>query len=1439
MSYELSSMQKTFVNNIFNPMWNHGVIYFFKKHYSFKQLNDAINSLAKTFDALRVCSNGGDNLYFVNHVSYEYPFYSFESKEELFSFAKEFINKPFCKNELLAKFVVFEVQKQVGIISCVHHLSIDGYSGALAIEYINNYLKGLNVDDVQRQSYTEFIEKEKEYKRSKRCASDKKFWSEQFDLSPDCSLYDSKKVTLDYASDELNFELDANIFNAIKDFCELNEVSVQTFFNTIYSVYTYRTLDLNFFTLGVPVINRTTKVEYNSGGLYMHIVPLIVKMSEKSFLQNLIEIEDAQFTLFRHQKFSQDDIKELLKESGKSQNTLFDIATDYQEFPENEDYEFEFVYSNSLSLPLEIHMQSFGEKKHNLKIRYRTSMFTKKEIQTMLNSFIAIIEDVLENPYKKITELNMMSEDEKHKILYDFNNNSSEYFKDKCIHEMFEKQVEKTPDKTAVVAEDKILTYRQLNECANRIANSLIEKGVGTGDIVALMLPRKSCFITALFAVLKTGAAYLPLDSEFPEERINYIISDSKAKFCITEDNFDVLLENRATENIVNSAKPDNFCYCIYTSGSTGAPKGTLLYHRNLVWYMSVLKKLYGTDSVNMPFFTSQSVDLTVPSIYLPLITGGITYIYNGELKNDLVKIFNNENLNIIKFTPTHMSIANKLVDDKICHNIRCVIVGGESLYKEACVEFLNKFGNHIEIHNEYGPTETTVSCTDYIFESDVKTDKDYLPIGKPVNNVQLYITDKYMQPVPIGVTGELCIAGDGVGAGYLNNPELTAEKFIDNPFGEGELYRTGDLAYWCEDGSIVFVGRRDFQVKIRGLRIELGEIENAVLGIDGINMSAAVVRMDKQDIPLICVFYTGERKEVGQIRERLSECLPKYMLPHIYTHLENMPMTISGKVDRKALPEIDLENISAEVEYVAPGNIKEKVLSDAICAVMKLDSISLQENFFNIGGDSIKAIYIVSELEERGYELHVSDVMQSETFSEMAKAMKSISEKVIYDQEEVTGFIPFTPIMRTYLKENDVISKCFVHTCTVSVDCDEKIVVKALDALISHHDILRGTICENGINIHSSNERTVYSFERITADDTDGFKKYIKEKTFDDDKLIHITFCSTNKENLVCIAVHHFLIDLVSWEIFVEDFFEVIEQLKNKKSISLPAKTASFKLWNEELQKYSESISEESKEYWKSVDEKLNNARALCTDDGVFKRIEKITFNLDESTTNKLIKDANYSYGTKANELLITALGLATAEMSGGTVGIIVESHGRTELNKPIAIEHTVGWFTVCYPVVVDNNLNITDELINVKETLRRIPRSGIDYLLLYQDFHKNAEIKFNFYQNNVVDKNEKKHFVGFSSDGSVFRNKINVDCSVIDGILNVSISIPEGKYKVRLGEKLGIAFREYIEKLVATCTENNAVIKTCSDFSDDDLTETELNELKDLFDWTDAYEQ
>lgn len=435
----------------------------------------------------------------------------------------------------------------------------------------------------------------------------------------------------------------------------------------------------------------------------------------------------------------------------------------------------------------------------------------------------------------------------------------------------------------------------------------------------------------------------------------------------------------------------------------------------------NVLHNIIKEEYSGIVSVTTVGFDIFVTESILPLLNGlKVLFANENQAKiqenfNDLIK---QNPVDILQTTPTKMKslILDKSQLDYL-KTLKVIILGGEALEKEFAKELKNL--TSAKIFNIYGPTETTV------WSANANVDNLDIVIGKPIANTQIYIVDKYMKPVPIGVTGELCIAGDGVGAGYLNRSELTAEKFIDNPFGEGKLYKTGDLAYWREDGNIVYVGRNDFQVKIRGLRIELGEIENAISGFDGISQAVVVVRKNAEGRQLICAFYTGTEVDAKEIRNYIGKKLPKYMLPHICTHIDTMPLTSSGKVNRKALPEIDLENIENNTEYVAPENEQQKELCRLIENVLGTSPVGIVDNFFDLGGDSLKAIEFVSKAHNEGIYFNLQNVFDYPTVKELCECIENGDKQVVSFSD-----VDFTEV-------NKVLEKNKLEHINVPKKCD------------------------------------------------------------------------------------------------------------------------------------------------------------------------------------------------------------------------------------------------------------------------------------------------------------------------------------------------------------------------------------------------------------------
>lgn len=952
---------------------------------SVDEMKNAVNGLYRLNDALRIRVseiNGQPYQYLSEYQEQNIDVLNFNSKEELDEYASQYAKEPLDFYGSLCDVKIVVLPDKKGVLAKLHHFISDAWTLSLIGTQFNKLLNG---EEVQAYSYTDYIDAETQYMVSKRFSKDKDYFISQFKKCDEVT-YLSDAQSHSYDAKRATYIIDQDKTANISAFASERGTSVFNLFMAALATYINRTkMNAEKFYIGTAVLNRNGIKEQNTMGMFINTAPVLIELSnENSFAENLELVQDSLFSALRHQKYNYGTLLEELRKSHDFPEKLYDVILSYQNAKIlGGEIETTWYHSGMQTESLQIHIDDRdGEGVFRIHYDYLTEKFSEHEIKKIHEHIYNLLFYAIENSEKKLYELEILSENEKKTLLFDFNNTTVDYPRDKCVHQLFEEQVEKTPDKIAVVACDKTLTYRELNEEANRISHSLIEKGIGRGDIVAFMLPRKSYLISTMIGILKSGAAYMPIDPDYPQDRIDYMLEDSSSKYCVTERNIPELIRNLKIDNPCKTVSSSDICYCIYTSGSTGQPKGTVIKHNNLINFCdnNNNNNNYQTSAANignavLSVFKS-SFDAFGFDSSLMLLNSKKIFLTSDEKiyeAEELAKIIINNGTDIIHTTPT---ILNNLCKSKSFLSalkfVRIIMVGGENFTNEL-YECLTE-NTSAKIFNGYGPTETTIGVSfGELSSADIH-------IGKPIANTQIYIVDKYMKPVPIGVIGELCIAGDCVGAGYLNRPELTAEKFIDNPFGKGKMYKTGDLSYWREDGNIAYVGRNDFQVKIRGLRIELGEIENCISSVDGINISVVVVRKNNEGRQLICAFYTGEEKSAQEIRSQIGEKLPKYMLPHIFTRLDEMPMTSSGKINRNALPEVDLENIANDTEYIAPTTETEKLLCSIVSETLSVEKVGLKDDFFELGGDSLKAIEYVSKAHAQGVYFALQDVFDNPT---------------------------------------------------------------------------------------------------------------------------------------------------------------------------------------------------------------------------------------------------------------------------------------------------------------------------------------------------------------------------------------------------------------------------------------------------------------------------
>ena len=952
------------------------------------ELIAGVNRVFQLNDALRIRisdEDGQPSQQVIPYTEKNIEVLHFASKAELDSYAQKSAETPFDFYGDLCNIQVVILPDQYGLLVKFHHIVGDAWTIALIGTQFNTIMNG---EEPSACSYCEYVESEKEYLESQRYENDRTFFLEQFKKCDEVT-YLSERQAASYSATRKTFVLDAGKTQQIKDYATQSKSSAYALFMTALAIYMNRTnMNAEKFYLGTAVLNRSGVREKRTMGMFVNTVPMLIELENgNSFAENLAAMGKAIFSAFRHQKFNYGDVLSAIRKEYNFSEKLYDVMLSYQNATiTGGDCETTWYHCGMQNESLQIHIDDRDrEGVFRIHYDYQTDKFTAQEIEALHNHLMTLLQDAIENDAKKLYELELLPSEEKQKVLFDFNDTAMDYPRDKCVHQLFEEQAVKTPDKVAVIACDKTLTYAELNDNANRIAHSLIVKGVHIGDIVAFALPRKSYVVATILGTLKAGAVFLPIDPNYPLERINYMLEDSGAKIFITESKIGELLKCENTANPCVAISEEDLCYCIYTSGSTGNPKGALIRHRNLVNFCN------NTPANNLQHYIAQNCtsvlacgsitfDISNFEILLSLLLGKTVVLADEQEvsnANLLAKLIQTNRIDCIHCTPTklHAYLDNAEFASAFA-NVKCVMVGGEQLTEDIC-EAIHK-NSGAAIFNGYGPTETTMGVSfGEINSADIT-------IGKPIANTQIYIIDKNMRPVPIGVTGELCIAGDGVGAGYLNRPELTAEKFIDNPFGEGKLYKTGDLAYWREDGNIAYVGRNDFQVKIRGLRIELGEIENAIDGIDGISQAVVAVRKNSEGRQLICAFYTGNEVDAKEICNHIGKKLPKYMLPHIFTHLNEMPLTSSGKVNRKALPEVDLENITNDAEYVPPENKQQKLLCRLMEQILDVTPVGIADDFFDLGGDSLKAIEFVSKAHNEGIYFNLQNVFDYPTVKEL-----------------------------------------------------------------------------------------------------------------------------------------------------------------------------------------------------------------------------------------------------------------------------------------------------------------------------------------------------------------------------------------------------------------------------------------------------------------------
>ncbi|TKH26522.1 amino acid adenylation domain-containing protein [Bacillus cereus] len=654
-----------------------------------------------------------------------------------------------------------------------------------------------------------------------------------------------------------------------------------------------------------------------------------------------------------------------------------------------------------------------NEEQLKVQVDYNSTLYSEGLVSRIVNHLYNILDILMKDPNKSAIDLDVVSKTEKNQILYDFNHTTRVHKTLLCetvtAPQLFEEQVKQNPNQIAIVCNEKEITYKQLNIKANQLARRLLDQGVKRESIVGVMMERSIEMIVGILGILKAGGAYLPIDTDLPKQRVEYMLTDSECSHVLTYQNsiikgvefqgsvinlMDIPFEEEQVEDLQITMEPHNLAYVIYTSGSTGQPKGVMIEHRSLTNFLCAMYEDFSQDigiTDNVLFSSSISFDVTIFEIFVPLVYGARMTIYQGE-KFDvpkLVQVILEEQVTLAYIPPT---LLNEIYDYFVRDNQKIVLnkllVGVEPIKTELLAKYDHLFRRNLQILNGYGPTEATVCCTTYRYESDKEITTQNVPIGSPLLNTKIYILDSFHRIQPIGVPGEICISGIGLARGYINRKELTADKFIDHPFEPGEkLYKTGDIARWLPDGNIEYLGRVDHQVKIRGYRIELGEIEASLLKYETIKTAVVIDQEDEDGEKYLCAYVVTEKDiSIPEVRAYLATKLPHYMIPQQLIPIHNIPLTQNGKIDRSKLPKL---NTMSNSNYVPPRNEIDSSLIDIWSSILGVNNIGINDNFFELGGHSLKGLKLFENIKRMfNVQLPLSLLFQKATIEQLSNVI-------------------------------------------------------------------------------------------------------------------------------------------------------------------------------------------------------------------------------------------------------------------------------------------------------------------------------------------------------------------------------------------------------------------------------------------------------------------
>ncbi|NJO81278.1 MAG: non-ribosomal peptide synthase/polyketide synthase [Blastochloris sp.] len=1280
----------------------------------------------------------------------------------------------------LMRLTFIRLSQQIYFIWSYHHILFDGWSQPLILRDVftvyDQLIQGRQPSLPATPPYREYIA----WLQRQDMQQTEVFWRR---MLADFTTPTPFGIDYESSNDTDTFDVNVNQYTilsselseALNTLTRQSKVTMNTLMQGAWALLLSQYSNTSDILFGATTAGRSANIRDIDKivGLFINTLPVRIQMRWDTPLVDWLQQLQEQQAEYRNYDYT--PLAQIQSWSDVPSGTpLFESIVVFENMPDAETVEEQSVdltvndvqAFGNINYPLSLSV--IPHKKIVVDVEYDRKRFTETTITRMLKHLQHILEQFVAKSTQQVGSITLLTATEYHQVLYDWNSTAVIRPAVNSYPERFTQQATSTPDAVALVQGNTTLTYSALEQFSNQLAHLLWDKGVDLDMPVGICLPRSLELAITLLAILKAGGAYVPLDPKYPQERLTMMCQEAHLQYVVTNTTFverlptlvgsHVLLDHLSTDLAgYNTCPPDrpitgdNLAYIIFTSGSTGTPKGVMVSHQSMLNHNDAIRTAFAlTPRDRVLQFATINFDTSVEEIFPTWLSGATLVLCEGDLPpgpSELTELVATTGITVLDL-PTaywHTWVATANGESLAsCPSLRWLVVGGEAAHVERYNTWRQQVGTRVRWLNTYGPTETTVVAT----LDELATDKQVtkIPIGRPIANVQAYIVSDRLQPVPVGVPGELWLGGAGVARGYLNRADLTAASFGPNPFSKlpgARLYRTGDGVRYIEDGRIEYIGRIDRQVKIRGFRVELREIETILERHPRVAEVVVDTQVSVGEVQQLVAYVvtrkdTQEALTVEALRAYLQQHVPEYMVPGSFVHLDGMPLTPSGKVDRRALPQLSNETLVSQTTYAAPQNETEQALAAIWQEMLGLQRVGRHDNFFALGGDSIVSIQVVARASQAGLRLTPRDLFTAPTIATLSPRVRT-APALVLPQGPVTGSTALLPIQHDFLAQPGPAPHHFNQAVLLQTPTtlDYATLRQVWTALLSHHDgfRLRLTATDQGwqgsygdpttrdLPLHAVDLSSVPAAQHQALIEQ-GCAWAQTSLDLTAGPLVRVLFWTLGAglPGRLLLVAHHLVVDGVSWRIVLEDLQTAVAQVQAGQPVHLPAKTTSFQQWTQTVTAYAASATlAAERAFWHRV---VSTPVPALPRDGTtewttvtVRDTTHVQTVLDATLTQQLLRETAAAYHTQIQEVLLTALAQAMTDWTGDRrVRIALEGHGRVETLGAVDVTRTVGWFTTLYPVLLEleDATDLGTQISAVKEQLRAIPQQGIGYGIL-----------------------------------------------------------------------------------------------------------------------------